>query len=301
MPLYNYLYRSPSSSGFFMRTALLLLSFFPAFVYAQSPAQADTLYLKKLIQTLCDSSFQGRAPGGGAQQKVIAYLSEQIRSFGLQPRQQSFQYFDADSNKQCSSANVYTLINRGKDSTLLISAHYDHLGLSQLKSTDIRFKGYHPGADDNASGVALVLALLKQHPQFKKSPYNWMIVFWGAHEQGLYGSAAFAPWVLQHYRIKAMINVDMVGRMTNNELNVYQKAYPPSIFKDSILQIMPGDTNKLQQLDTKAFAQRGIPVCSITTGLHGDYHSASDTPDKIRYPGLQKCFDWLCRILRIHF
>jgi hypothetical protein len=84
-------------------------------------------------------------------------------------------------------------------------------------------------------------------------------------------------------------------------LNVYQKAYPPSIFKDSILQIMPGDTNKLQQLDTKAFLQRGIPVCSITTGLHGDYHSASDTPDKIRYPGLQKCFDWLCWILRIHF
>ena len=72
MPLYNYLYRSPSSSGFFMRTALLLLCFFPAFVFAQSPAQADTLYLKKLIQTLCDSSFQGRAPGGGAQQKVIA-------------------------------------------------------------------------------------------------------------------------------------------------------------------------------------------------------------------------------------
>lgn len=282
-----------------MRIVLLFSMLFPLVSLAQP--QADTFYLKKVIQTLCDSAFQGRPPGGKAQQKVIEYLSQQIRSCGLRPYQQSFQYHDADSNKPCSSANVYTFINRGRDSTLLIAAHYDHLGVSLLKSNDIRFKGYHPGADDNASGVALVLALIKQNRQFKKSPYNWMIVFWGAHEQGLYGSAAFAPWVLQHYRVKAIINVDMVGRMTNNVLNVYQKAYPPALFKDSILQIILGDTNKLQQLDTRAFLQRGIPTCSITTGIHGDYHSASDTPDKIRYLGLQKCFNWLCRILRKYF
>jgi hypothetical protein len=178
-----------------------------------------------------------------------------------------------------------------------MGAHYDHLGRGEagntLASKD-EIHNVHPGADDNASGAAAVLAAaaeLARQPRRR----NVLVGFWSGEELGLLGSAAFAgapPVPLDH--IAAYLNFDMVGRMKDNKLTV-QAAGTSTSWAKLLEQanITAGFDLQVQEdpyqpTDVATFNGASVPSLSFFTGVHTDYHKPSDLPDKIDFEDLDR-------------
>ena len=185
---------------------------------------------------------------------------------------------------------------------VLVGAHYDHLGFGEsgamLRAGEEN--KIHPGADDNASGSAVVLELARElaeerdrHPAFLKR--NVLFAFWSGEELGLLGSSQFAehaPVPLSN--IVACINFDMVGRLRDNKL-ILQGVGSSSAWRRSIEKrnVGAGFNLVLQDdpylpTDVTAFYPRGVPVVSFFTGSHEDYHRPTDMADKVNYDGLER-------------
>lgn len=183
---------------------------------------------------------------------------------------------------------------------ILLGAHYDHLGLGKSggsRQTSEETNQIHNGADDNASGVALLLEIA----DYFSSPENrsklkrpLVLAFWGGEEIGLLGSAKFAesppiPWK----NMSAYLNFDMVGRMRDYKL-ILQGIGSSSDWKKYIERsnIQTGFDLTLQEdpylpTDTTSIYPNEVPVLSFFTGSHEDYHRPSDDPDKINFEGLK--------------
>ncbi|MBK7149734.1 MAG: M28 family peptidase [Bacteroidetes bacterium] len=246
--------------------------------------------------------MHGRAPGTADEEKAAGYIALHLDAAECKLVFQQFP-FEKDS-----ALNVFGFLDFKKDSTIIISAHYDHLGYGTNKSREIIKKGIHHGADDNASGVAMMLELsqMLSNPLYKirMAKYNYFFAAYSAHEAGLFGSAYFAGTKLcDSLKIRAVINFDMVGRLdTGSRIIRVSGVGTDSIFhsffqqQDSMLHFRLDD-EKLLQSDVKPFAEKGIPVLHVTTGVHEDYHRISDTADKINYSGLQNIFNVLHRLL----
>jgi hypothetical protein len=190
---------------------------------------------------------------------------------------------------------------------IAIGAHYDHLGHGEagntLASKDDLIKA-HPGADDNASGSAAVLAIageLARQPRRR----NILVAFWSGEELGLLGSAAFAasPAVPMD-QIAAYLNFDMVGRMQDNRLTVQatgtSPAWPKVLEQVNIgagfdLQIQE---DPYQPTDVATFNAASVPCLSFFTGTHTDYHKPSDTADKVDYEDLDRVAEFGAAIVR---
>ena len=180
---------------------------------------------------------------------------------------------------------------------VVLGAHYDHLGTGQA-GTSLAAKDevgrVHPGADDNASGVAAVLAA-GETLAHEARQRNVLLAFWSGEEIGLLGSAAFvaAPPVPLD-SIAAYLNFDMVGRMQENKLfvqatgtsnewrRVLERANVPAGF-DLVVQDDP-----YQPTDVATFNDAAVPSLSFFTGAHSDYHRPTDTVDKIDYRDLDR-------------
>jgi hypothetical protein len=188
---------------------------------------------------------------------------------------------------------------------IVLGAHYDHLGAGEAGNS-LAGKGdagrIHPGADDNASGTAAVLAAaeaLRGQPLRR----NVVLAFWSGEEFGLLGSAAFiARPPIPLAEIAAYLNFDMVGRMRDNRLIVQATGTSPAWPRfleqanaaegfDLILQEDP-----YQPTDVTSFEGAGVPSLSFFTGAHADYHRPSDTADKINYEDLDRVAAFAARI-----
>jgi len=183
---------------------------------------------------------------------------------------------------------------RGSDPQLaaeavVVGAHYDHLGLGRHDALDPDSAGkVHPGADDNASGTAAVLELARllaaRRGELKRS-----VVFltFSGEELGLLGSAYYAAnplWPLD--KTVAMLNLDMVGRVRDSKLYVGGTGTSPAF--PAILQAanttglhLESSQSGYGSSDHTSFYVKDIPVLFFFSGLHADYHRATDTPDKI--------------------
>ncbi len=186
---------------------------------------------------------------------------------------------------------------------IVVGAHYDHLGRG-IASSSLARSGeenkIHPGADDNASGDAVIMELAaslakerNEHPEeFRRG-----IVFaeWSGEEIGLIGSAAFCehpPMDLS--RVAAYVNFDMVGRLRENKLTLQgvgsSQLWPREIEKRNVAA---GFSLVMQQdpylpTDTTSFYPKRIPVLNFFTGAHEDYHRPTDTPEKLNYEGMER-------------
>ncbi len=191
----------------------------------------------------------------------------------------------------------------GATETLLIGAHYDHLGHGNSNSSMAHAgeeNQIHHGADDNASGTAFVMELAadlvaeqKEHPEkFKR---NIVFAQWSGEEIGLIGSAAFAEHPpLDLTKVDAYINADMVGRLRENKLTV-QGVGSSKIWRKLLEKrnVAAGFNLVLQDdpylpTDTTSLYPKRIPVLNFFTGAHEDYHRPTDTADKIDYDGLAR-------------
>jgi aminopeptidase YwaD len=185
------------------------------------------------------------------------------------------------------------------DEYVLVGAHYDHLGMggdgSGSRVPDET--AIHYGADDNASGVASLLELARYFSA-NKSLTSRSIIFvaFGAEEMGIIGARYFtehSPVPVKS--IKAMINMDMVGRLVEGNSVINISGTGTSNVTDSLINIY--EKNRIFTVkrvpdgygpsDHAAFYTAGVPVCFITTGAHGDYHTPQDSPEKINYNGQQ--------------
>ena len=201
-----------------------------------------------------------------------------------------------------SDRDIAGYLPGSSDEYVLVGAHYDHLGHGGNSSLDRAGEEgkIHPGADDNASGVAWVMeqagALARaraEHPErFKRG-----VIFacWSGEEIGLIGSAAFCehpPVPLN--KIVAYLNADMVGRLRDNKLTV-QGVGSSHVWRRMLEKrnVGAGFNLTLQDdpylpTDTTSLYGKNVPALNFFTGAHEDYHRPTDTADKLSYDGLER-------------
>ncbi len=262
-------------------------------------------YYKSVIHFLANDSLQGRAVGTIYEKQSADFIFQQLLNAKLKPERQYFNFQPTESSKKIKSQNIYAFLDNKKDSTILISAHYDHIGLGGNLSLHAKLKGIHNGADDNASGVALLLGLCRNGKEKLNKKYNYLFVFYSAHEVGLFGSTYFIKQYNKKFKPLALvINFDMVGRM-DNEYKIL-KLYYSDTFKQQLeltanqykyFQYRWEGHQKLEELDTKPYYKKSIKCLSLTTGLHSDYHKTTDDIEYINYQGIYAIENFLMQLL----
>jgi Zn-dependent M28 family amino/carboxypeptidase len=247
--------------------------------------------LMSSITRLASPAMEGRRTGTPGNAKARAWIISEMRSAGLEPLGADYQMpftFERNGTKQ-SGVNVGGVCKgQGAKDTgaMVITAHYDHLG--------VRDGATHHGADDNASGVAVLLALARQ---CRQSPWTHdaLLVALDAEEQGLQGARALvaAPPIAKE-RLAININLDMVARGDKGELYIAGTHHRPAL--KPILQPVAsrapvkllfghdsggGHEDWTSQSDHGAFHAAGIPFIYFGVEDHPDYHKPTDTVDKI--------------------
>lgn len=294
------------------RTPLLLvfLAAWPLMVEAQQVGEPPRLLDD--IKFLTDDRLQGRATGSQGADTAASYLARRFSEVGLQPAAGGwFQSFpvsrDRPVARQRSDAavgkNVIGILP-GRDpvlrnQTVILGAHYDHLGLGGFGSLDPDSTGLvHNGADDNASGVA---GLIQVAARLAASPPARTVVFiaFGGEELGLLGSAHYVKEAIYPLaNTVAMVNLDMVGRLRNGRLIVYgtrsAREFPALL--DSLNWYAGFDLRAQGDgygpSDQSSFYAAKRPVLHLFTDLHEDYHRTTDDWEKVNLDGLKRVADF---------
>ena len=302
----------------FMNKKIWLLSFTIALgLQIQAQRQDD---MRQTVEYLASQELGGRYPATHGDTLASEFIVSQLRSMKLKPivkgKKETGYYhnFTYGKNEKRTTHNIIAVIP-GKDKRLrnefiVVGSHYDHLGMGGQGSGSRRpdTLGVHPGADDNASGDAVVLQLARHFKQVG-SPRSIIIAFFGAEEQGLVGSKFFLDW-MKHADarrinlpdslkgIVAMVNLDMVGRMRGQSMSVSGTG------TSSSFKAMVEDAAQLSGLrascipdgygpsDQASFVAADIPVLFLTTGGHMEYHTPADVPSTLNYNGMQQTLDF---------
>lgn len=185
------------------------------------------------------------------------------------------------------------------DETVIIGAHYDHLGYGERGSLARGVKAIHYGADDNASGTAAVLELARRFAQSPDRQRRRLVfIFFSGEEQGLLGSRHYCnnP-VFPLQKTVVMVNFDMVGRLRDDRLTVYGTGTAKGFDKliDELGKKHGFQISKVPSgfgpSDHASFYSRKIPVFHFFTGTHPQYHRPTDTVDTINVAGIRRIVD----------
>ena len=192
--------------------------------------------------------------------------------------------------KKRAATNVAAYINNGAANTVVIGAHYDHLGYNEDKNALDTGHIIHNGADDNASGTAALLEIARLLQQKSPAHNNYLFLHFSGEELGLLGSKYWIENPTMPGAINYMLNMDMVGRYdTSHKLTVggYGTSSKWSHIWKSISTplIVKFDSTGSGPSDHASFYRAGVPVQFFFTGSHVDYHKATDDADKINYEG----------------
>lgn len=252
------------------------------------------------VTTLASPEMEGRATGTPGNAKARAFVVEQFRAAGLEPLGKTFEMPFTFQRRQPADGKTEAVtmpgvnvggICRGRgakdNGAMVITAHYDHLG--------VRDAAIYHGADDNASGVTMLLALARQ---CRQTPWlhDAIFVAFDAEEMGLQGARAFvaALPIPSNRTIALNINFDMVARGDKNELYIAGTHHTPAL-KPILEPVASRSTIKLlfghdsgggqddwtTQSDHGAFHEAGVPFIYFGVEDHPDYHKPTDTADKI--------------------
>ena len=270
------------------------------------------------INYLADNKLEGRQTGSKGEQIAADYIADRFKVLKIDTKGTNsyFQDFsfnkssnpheqvtfeDTDNKNQIFSKNVIGFIDNGAENTVVIGAHYDHLGYGGQGSLYVG-KEIHNGADDNASGTALMLDLANQL-KFDNFNNNYLFIGFSGEEMGLLGSNYFVKNpTIDLSSINYMINLDMVGRLKEDKsLAIYGVGTSP-IFKQTIssnndsFNIIENESG-VGPSDHTSFYINDIPVLHFFTGQHADYHKPSDDPDKINYQGVKEISDYIFSLI----
>ena len=197
-----------------------------------------------------------------------------------------------------SSNNIAAFIDNKAPLTVVIGAHYDHLGHGEDGGSLYGGKEpqTHNGADDNASGTAALMQLAAWLKTSGLKGYNYMFVHFSGEELGLLGSKAFTKEPgIDSSHIAYMINMDMIGRLNDSTraLTIGGIGTSPS-WADVLSSVRKAgfkvntDSAGVGPSDHTSFYNKGIPVLFFFTGVHSDYHKPGDDADKVNFAGEAK-------------
>lgn len=194
-------------------------------------------------------------------------------------------------NERRTAHNVVGYIDNHAPATVIIGAHYDHLGYGE-DNNSLDGKGQiHNGADDNASGTAALIELARMLKSSKAKNNNYVFIAFSGEELGLFGSKYWLQTASSDIKPNYMVNIDMIGRYdTAKKLTVGGYGTSPlwgQIFttvsdKNIVTRF---DSTGLGPSDHATFYRNNIPVLFFFTNIHNDYHKATDDADKINYTG----------------
>lgn len=202
--------------------------------------------------------------------------------------------------------NVIGYINNKTTNTIILGAHYDHLGYGEDHNS--LYSGstpmIHNGADDNASGTAALIELAKKIKKSSYKKYNYLFVSFSGEELGLFGSKYFTDHAgLDLKTVNYMINMDMVGRLNDSTHGLTVGGYGTSPTwgkiintKDAYFKIN-ADSSGSGPSDHTSFYKKDIPVLFFFTGSHKDYHKPTDDADKINYEGEMQIIKYIENII----
>ena len=266
--------------------------------------------IKSSVSYLADDKLEGRRTGTAGEKLASDYISEQFKKAGLKPAGSNGSYLQAFPVKGDSTGrtghNVVGYIDNKAAGTIVLGAHYDHLGYGEDKNSMYRGEGkmIHNGADDNASGTS---ALIELGHWLKKSglkKYNYLLVAFSGEELGLFGSKYFAdnsPVALT--TVNYMINMDMVGRLNDSTHSLSIGGFGTSPVWSELINTddknfrIKIDSSGTGPSDHTSFYLKDIPVLFFFTGTHTDYHKPSDDADKINYNGMQQIIGYIKNLL----
>ena len=301
-----------------MRSKLILLSLVCALALPVCAQRQDAM--RQTVAYLASQELGGRYPATIGDTLASEYIVGKLRSLKFKPvvkakKEKGF-YHDFTYGKEVerTTHNILAVLpgtdKRLKHEYIVVGSHYDHLGLGGKNSGSRRpdTLGVHPGADDNASGDAVVLELA-QYFNKVRAKRSIVFAFFGAEEQGLVGSKAFLEWMKQADRkrinlpkdkngIVAMVNLDMVGRMRDDAMSVSGtgtsssfKAMAEQVAEQTHLNISC-TPDGYGPSDHASFVAADIPVLFLTTGGHMEYHTPDDVPSTLNYDGMQQTLDF---------
>jgi Zn-dependent M28 family amino/carboxypeptidase len=202
--------------------------------------------------------------------------------------------------KKRTGANVVGYIDNGAPTTVVLGAHFDHLGMGEDGNSMIRnvTGQIHNGADDNASGTAALIELARMLKASKLTNNNYLFIAFSGEELGLYGSKHFVEHpTVELGKVNYMINMDMVGRLNDSSNTITVGGYGTSPTWGALYgqtgksKLYAGpiafrfDSSGTGPSDHSSFYRKDIPVLFYFTGLHTDYHKPSDDFDKVNYTG----------------
>lgn len=189
--------------------------------------------------------------------------------------------------------NVVGLLDNGKPHVVVIGAHYDHLGLGDEGSLHRGEPAIHNGADDNASGVAVMLQLARDLAELDEARANdYLFIAFSGEEKGLFGSNYWTKHpTVPLAELNYMINLDMVGRLeADSSIGINGAGTSPAWAELPRVQAgalkVRTTTSGIGPSDHTSFYLQGIPAIHFFTGTHGDYHKPGDDEEKINYDGM---------------
>jgi Zn-dependent M28 family amino/carboxypeptidase len=307
-----------------MKKSVFLFVFIGFLSCNKKPKVAENK-IKEDVAYLADDKLEGRQTGTQGEILAAEYLVKRFTSIGLQSNGtegylQPFSFrpktdphseveFTTNTDSTITGHNVIGYIDNNAKTTIIIGAHYDHLGFggegSLYREND---KAIHNGADDNASGVAVMLNLasqlkIKNDKVEVKDKNNYLFMAFSGEEMGLLGSNYFSKNpTIEAKSINYMINMDMVGRMNaDNTLAVYGTGTSP-MFK----QTLKSNNDKFKLIENESgvgpsdhtsFYLIDIPVLHFFTGQHEDYHKPGDDYEKLNYDGMNLISDYIYTII----
>ncbi len=285
----------------------------------QAPTEQELLEgLKTDVSFLAADALGGRAIGTEGEQKAADYLAEQFEKIGLEPKgtEGFFQPFTVSKptnpheeavigtdGEGVTGRNVVGFINNNAEKTIVIGAHFDHLGMGGQGSLHRGDSAIHNGADDNASGTAALVALAKTLSHEPHSS-NFLFIAFSGEENGLWGSNYFVKNpTIELSSVNFMINMDMVGRL-NAEKTLAINGVGTSPTFASAFDLVNSDSLKLVTSesgvgpsDHTSFYLQDLPVLHFFTGQHEDYHRPSDDSELINYEGLLLVVNYIDRLV----
>ncbi|MEZ4948005.1 MAG: M20/M25/M40 family metallo-hydrolase [Saprospiraceae bacterium] len=282
---------------------LLAFLFIASFAWSQN-TKDKTMDVKVDVVYLSSNLLEGRSTGTPGEQMAAEYIAKRFKDLGLKPMGTDgkyFQYFDfnyknnphvENNGEKRTGKNVVAYLDNNAKNTVVIGAHYDHLGHGDFGSLYTGGDEIHNGADDNASGVATVLYLAEKLKSEGPKNNNYLFIAFSGEEMGLFGSKYFVEHpTIDIKSINYMVNMDMVGRLNEEKVVVINGAGTSPVWKETFPKIkselsLKTSDSGIGPSDHTSFYLNDIPAIHFFTGQHSDYHKPSDDSELVNYDGI---------------
>ena len=297
-------------------TLLSICFCFSHFLFGQTK-DAAIQNLRVDVVYLASDLLEGREPGKKGGELAAQYIASRFQTIGLSPlgvdggwfHPFDFQYnsnpHETKGGESRTGKNVVGYIDNGAEQTVIIGAHYDHLGMgmpgSSLYAGD---PAIHNGADDNASGVSALLYLAEYLKNSKAKHNNYLFIAFSAEELGLVGSKKYVENpTIDLKTVNYMLNMDMVGRLNEEKVLAVNGAGTSPVWKDALSKInvdgikVKTSDSGIGPSDQTSFYLVDIPVLHFFTGQHSDYHKPSDDSELINYEGLYDVAQFMAQLI----